>query len=319
MKRLNILICLLLVSLFVGMGCSDKGSPTQAPPPGPNPGESGGPCIEGSICNPGLICDNGTCKVLPSPPVPGDVGDPCDEATPCKEGLTCDAVAKKCGEPPEAPPIQSHWSPLLPLPKYQIKFPDYLRLPDTLQIEKPRSFSKEPIAEANGPLTNLSLWSCVGKLNFPGNFTSKIVVGNAIYIGTSGGGVFKSIDGGNNWLEINNGLTTPWVNSLLYVGNTNAIYAGTIGGVFKSTDGGDVWTPVNNGLADLNVDSLLSVGNAIYAGTWGGGVFMSIDGGENWVSVSKGLTQIYIQTLSSIDNTIYAGTTYGLFKMEILE
>src|SRR5262249_21889913 len=54
---------------------------------------------------------------------------------------------------------------------------------------------------------------------------------NIVYIGTSGGGVFKSTDRGNTWSQFNAGLTNLDVRALAVDPiNTNMVYAGTSGG-----------------------------------------------------------------------------------------
>ena len=35
-----------------------------------------------------------------------------------------------------------------------------------------------------------------------------------IFVGTSNGGVFRSIDNGDNWTQVNTGLTIPWVQAI---------------------------------------------------------------------------------------------------------
>jgi hypothetical protein len=107
---------------------------------------------------------------------------------------------------------------------------------------------------------------------------------STLYAGT-GGGVFKSTDGGAHWSAVNTGLTYPYPSALaldpttpstLYAGAYN--YAGTYnGGVFKSTDGGAHWDAVNTGLTNRDVFALAldpTTPTTLYAGTRGGGVFV---------------------------------------------
>ena len=98
-----------------------------------------------------------------------------------------------------------------------------------------------------------------------------------IYAGT-GGGVFKSTDGGASWSAFNNGLTNTIVQVLAVDPQTPAtLYSGTwVGGVFKTTDGGVSWSAINHGLTNTVVQALAldpQTPAIIYAGTWGGGVF----------------------------------------------
>jgi hypothetical protein len=86
--------------------------------------------------------------------------------------------------------------------------------------------------------------------------------------------VFKSENFGEQWTEINEGLTNPFVNSLL---NVNHLYlglvAGTEGGVFNYD--GISWYDYTDDLASTNVRCLAHSDNcwALFAGTAGGGVW----------------------------------------------
>jgi hypothetical protein len=57
---------------------------------------------------------------------------------------------------------------------------------------------------------------------------------NAVYLATTGFGVFKSSDGGATWASYNDGLTSIDVRALgINRDAPNVVYAGTPGGVFK--------------------------------------------------------------------------------------
>jgi len=62
-------------------------------------------------------------------------------------------------------------------------------------------------------------------------------------------GVYKSTNGGDNWLRASQGLTVTHVTALALAPDyteSQTLFAGTAGGgVFKSQDGGGSWTPVN--------------------------------------------------------------------------
>ncbi len=107
------------------------------------------------------------------------------------------------------------------------------------------------------------------------------LVPDTIYAGVLSSlcGVFKSVDGGENWVPANNGLPAtdspvaividPSAPDTLYVGTTRS-------GIFKSPNAGKSWSPVNTGLTNLNVDALAidpENPQILYAGTSGGGVF----------------------------------------------
>ncbi|MCH8011348.1 MAG: T9SS type A sorting domain-containing protein [Candidatus Marinimicrobia bacterium] len=108
------------------------------------------------------------------------------------------------------------------------------------------------------------------------------------------GGVYKSTDRGNNWIELSSGFGD---NDNLNVGtlainpqNPEIIYAGTFDryyhdessgrGIFKSTNGGVNWTPINSGLSNLNTNIITidpSDHSRLYVSTEGNGAFIGID------------------------------------------
>ena len=120
-----------------------------------------------------------------------------------------------------------------------------------------------------------------------------------LFLGTQGGGVFRSTDNAETWTGINDGLTATNVRALA-ISPADHIFAGTFGGVFRSTDDGDHWVSVNNGLEFPFVISLAVNANGdIFAGTFeGGGVYRSTDDGENWTLVNNGLTNTYVTALA---------------------
>jgi hypothetical protein len=113
-----------------------------------------------------------------------------------------------------------------------------------------------------------------------------------IYAGTNGGGVFKSVDSGENWVQKKVGLSDLNVQFLsIDPGTPATVYVGTNGGgVFKSVDSGEHWVQKKAGLSDLNVQFIaIDPGTpaTVYAGTNGGGVFKSVDGGNAWDKVGR--------------------------------
>jgi hypothetical protein len=140
-------------------------------------------------------------------------------------------------------------------------------------------------------------------------FVNDIVAsGTNLFAGTSYDGVFLSTDNGDNWIDVNSGLTNTDVNAMA-VSGTN-IYVGTYnGGVFLSTDNGSNWAEVNNGLTGqyLNVLSFASSGSAVFAGT-NDGIAFTNDNGANWTEISTGLTNRRIVSLEVSGTNLIAGT-----------
>jgi hypothetical protein len=147
--------------------------------------------------------------------------------------------------------------------------------------------------------------------------TSFVETGNRIFAATTTGslmtgyGIFMTSDNGNNWSQVNSGLTNLFVRSLLvYQGN---LYAGTAGGVFMSTNLGSSWQLMSAGLpSDAHVRSIISNGNVLFAGL-DNGVYKSTDNGASWVQINTGLLNAGVNTLAVINGNIAAGTMDGAF------
>lgn len=81
-----------------------------------------------------------------------------------------------------------------------------------------------------------------------GNVICLAINNGDIFAGTSdtSRGIFRSTDNGDNWSEINSGLTNTTVFALT-INNSDDIFAGTFsgnGGVFRSSNNGSTWSPV---------------------------------------------------------------------------
>jgi ligand-binding sensor domain-containing protein len=140
-----------------------------------------------------------------------------------------------------------------------------------------------------------------------------------IFAGTSGGGVYRSIDNGDSWTIANSGLASFSVQALvinaLAINSNRDIFAGTRGdGVFRSTDNGDSWTATD--LMNSDVRSLaVNLSGDIFAGTGGDGVFRSTNNGDSWTAVNTDLTNLNVQALVINSNgSIFAGTSAGIFR-----
>jgi len=115
-------------------------------------------------------------------------------------------------------------------------------------------------------------------------------------------GVFRSTDNGDNWSQINQGITNTTVNSLA-INDKGHIFAGAEYGVFRSTDNGGNWTEINNGITNTSVRSLaINDSGHIFAVTIDDGGFRSTDNGNNWTEINNGLPWSLVKDLAINDS-----------------
>jgi photosystem II stability/assembly factor-like uncharacterized protein len=148
---------------------------------------------------------------------------------------------------------------------------------------------------------------------YGGNITCFVTSGTMIFAGTDTGGMFRSLDNGEHWIQINTGLAGRNISSLVVRGTT--LFAGTDNGIFRSTDNGTSWTAASTGLPNqANVSSFTVSGTSIFSGTYGNGVFRSNDNGTTWTQANTGLSNTRIRTLAVSGSTLFAGTERGVFR-----
>ncbi len=163
---------------------------------------------------------------------------------------------------------------------------------------------------------------------------------NTYYMGSTGGGVWKTTDAGHSWVNISDGQIPLGSMGAIEVSlsDPNAIYAGTgsskirsnvsIGrGIYKSTDAGKTWTFA--GLRDVGQIATVRVHpsnpNMVWVAALGNpfadnperGVYRTTDGGRNWqkvlhISDSAGAADLELQPGSP--NVVFACMWHGRRK-----
>ncbi len=157
---------------------------------------------------------------------------------------------------------------------------------------------------------------------------------NEYYFGATGGGLWKTVDGGNEWFPVTDGQinsssigavavaeTNP---DIVYIGGGETQLRGSITqgeGVYKTTDGGKTWRAL--GLKDTQAISRIRVHptnpDVVYVAALGHpygdneerGVFRSTDGGNTWkkilfVSPKAGAADLVIDRTNP--KVLYAST-----------
>lgn len=183
-------------------------------------------------------------------------------------------------------------------------------------------------------------WTLEGPSNIGGRISAIVEDPSnpdIIFCGFSNGGIFKTTNGGKNWIPVFDKEITLSIGALaIDPKNSNIIYAGTgdpdingnsyIGfGMYKSTDGGLTWTP--SGLTEVRVINEIIIdpinSNILYVGAMGNpfesnsnrGFYKSKDGGLSWsktlfVSDSSGISDIAINPVNP--SILYAASYHRI-------
>jgi regulation of enolase protein 1 (concanavalin A-like superfamily) len=127
---------------------------------------------------------------------------------------------------------------------------------------------------------------------------------NVLIVGSAGGGIWRSTDGGASWMVSDDFMPVLSVSSIVFdPRDSNVLYAGTgegyfnqdaIGGagIFKSTDGGASWAqlPATAPAATPNFDDTnrlaFSLDGAVLLAATNHGVFRSTDGGLSFAATT---------------------------------
>jgi len=224
-------------------------------------------------------------------------------------------------------------------------FPDYSTKLESYNRYKSEHTTRSADAGNWTPLgpsdySSTSSWSPgLGRVNF---VIEDPNLSTTLYIGTPGGGAWKSTNSGTSWTPLSDNLSSIGV-SAIGVAKTNSqiIYMATGDadggdtesiGVVKSENGGLSWTISGNSatipgrLADILVDPTNA--DIVYLASRNDGIYKTINGGTNWLKILNGNYRdiefkpgnsqvIYAATQSQIKYTNNAGdnwtTASGLF------
>ncbi|MBN1478931.1 hypothetical protein EH223_14665 [candidate division KSB1 bacterium] len=105
-----------------------------------------------------------------------------------------------------------------------------------------------------------------------------------LYIGTHNG-IYKSVNNGESWSEINKGLETNDISCI--AARANIVYAGSWGkGVYRSLNGGEEWQSVWSSDKNPHVNDIFVSPShqTVYVATEHG-LFKSENGGETWAHI----------------------------------
>jgi photosystem II stability/assembly factor-like uncharacterized protein len=143
-----------------------------------------------------------------------------------------------------------------------------------------------------------------------------------LYVGTTDGNVWNTLDDGGSWNEITNDLPNRYVTDVkasptfengVYVSHSGYKDGEDIPHLHYSTDNGNTWTNLSANLPQLAINDIYILPNhqdsIIFVGT-DGGVYATLDSGENWERMGSNMPFIPIYDLeyNPVKNEIFAGT-----------
>ena len=148
---------------------------------------------------------------------------------------------------------------------------------------------------------------------------------DVIYIGAPAGGLWRSDNGGQNWIPLTDNQPTLGVSSIAVDhANPSTIYIGTGDrdagdaeglGVFKSIDGGITFNASNNNMGNATVGRLIihpTNPNIIVAAT-NSGIYKSTDGASTW-SLTQGGNMKEVVFNPNNPDLIYASASGDFYK-----
>ncbi len=180
---------------------------------------------------------------------------------------------------------------------------------------------------------------------------------NIIYVGTGsdglrsnvipGKGIYKSIDGGDNWTHIGLDNVGQIGAVRIHPVNHNIVYVAAIGqafhdneerGIYKTTDGGRSWQKVlfvSSKTGFLDIEMMPSNPDILYAAAWKaqrkpwtiisggtseeGGIYKSIDAGMTWDKIEDGLPKDLVGKIDIAVSAADSKVVYALVEAPLEE
>jgi len=133
---------------------------------------------------------------------------------------------------------------------------------------------------------------------------SHSINGQALFVITNAGKVFKTTNGGDSWQEFETGISVL-ANSIYFITPQIGFFTAMDGKIHRTTDGGQNWTAVWSGTQNIIKMTFYDNQLGLAVGT-GGVILRTTDGGQNWTSIANENTNQYNDVYFVNDQTVFA-------------
>jgi len=140
-------------------------------------------------------------------------------------------------------------------------------------------------------------------------------VGDQLYAGLLGYGVYRSDDEGMTWKEMNTGMLDGIIFDILAVSETEIYIASFLSGVLYTKDGGENWLPFNKGITADRTYCLLKRGNRLFTGTSRGVYSIDVTKDTVWRHATFPFyaPSLLVQSLYQTEDALYAGSSQSIY------
>jgi photosystem II stability/assembly factor-like uncharacterized protein len=149
-------------------------------------------------------------------------------------------------------------------------------------------------------------------------------LGNTVFVGADGAGIWKSTNDGLSWIQCNNGLnasTDYSITELAVLGNNTIVAATYDNGLFKSIDYGANWVSITGNLPASKIYPITALAaneTTIIVGIDSQGIYYTTDSGSTWTLANSGwTTNMFYRQLCIVGTDVFACSQDGVFKSSI--
>jgi hypothetical protein len=143
-----------------------------------------------------------------------------------------------------------------------------------------------------------------------------------LYAGTTDGLVWSSIDAGQTWDNVSEGIPYRYVSDIVaspskpnsaYVSVTGYKSNDFVAHIHRTDDNGQTWIPISGDLPQIAINDILLHpeydDNVIFVAT-DGGIYYTVDAGESWDRLGDNMPiiEVYDMVYNPVNNELVAGT-----------